>query len=128
MITPWHSTYVAAGIRVRQRIEDDRKRSRHIQLDDARRTSPRLSSADSFCACRYPSDNAAVRRARYLSLKYGESVRKPQSRSRSLVSPERRSNLRISARARVSRRGINRCRCTEILLSFNYSHWREGAS
>lgn len=124
MITPRHSTYVAAGIRVRQRIEDDRKRSRHIQLGSSTMPDaplPRLSFADSFCACRYPSDNAAVRQARYLSLKHDGSVRKPQSRSRSLVSPERRSNLRISARARVSRREINRCRCTEILLSFNYS-------
>lgn len=120
MITPG-TQRIRRGIRVRQRIEDDRKRSRHIQLDDARRIYPGSASLIRFACARYPGDNAAVRGARYLSLKRDGSVRKPQSRSRSLVSSERRSNLRISARASRDEKligvGVPRYFCRLITLA-----------
>lgn len=126
MITPRHSTYVAAGIRVRQRIEDDRKRSRHIQLGSSTMPdAPLLHQATELRwfvlrvplskrqCCGSPGSIFVLETRRIC----------PQAAITIAISRFHRSNLRISAWARVSRDekligvGVPRYFCRLITLT-----------
>jgi len=81
---------------------------------------PRLSFADSFCVCPLSGRQCCGSRSSIFVLETRRIC--PQAAimiaiSRFVGAPKQFADLRV----RVSRREINRCRCTEILLSFNYS-------